>query len=217
MNGNGFTGFNPQEVSNQIKIFNQYGEDVVHSIINALTTFHSQIKTAWYSPKAVEFGEKMEELAESRVWGLETGYYNITVTATKIYNIHAEANGWQYLENPYKSGIHFMDRVSAYYSLEEISPQGVVGMNKIVVETALSKLTAEMKNCIDKLHKTPYDIAIYDESGAQAASYRAEIQALTNKFSESFDELIEIIKKQIETESQTIQIASANATNTFTA
>lgn len=216
MNGNGFTGFNPDEMRHQIKKFKDYGEDVVYSIITALTTFHSQIKTAWYSPKAVEFGKKMEELVEFRVQGLEKGYYNITASATKIYNIHANANNWPQMESPTQSSVHFMDKVNAYYSLEGKSPQGVVGMNKFVVETALSKLTVSMKECVDKLYKTPYDIAIYDESGAQAESYRAEIQALTSKFRESFDELMVEIKNAINTEIQTIKIASTNATNTFT-
>ena len=211
----GFTGFNPDMVRKQISNFYQYEANTTFQFEKTIRELFSSLKESWYSPLAVKFSECSDSI-RTLIGDLSQGYERIIVNAVNAYNINANANGWPTMsafgceERPYGTVSLMIDM-----QLSEISPDGVVGMNKNAVREALDVFDANIKECIDMVDKTPYNISIYDEEGSQVASFKAEISRLKEKIVTNLSEMKHNINLSIEKEIEVIDKAKNNATESL--
>ena len=217
----GFTGFNPELVKKECQYFLSVGDRALTFFLQAYNSFYDVLKIAWCSPKAVDFTSHLKNYMTS-LHHLEAAYVNVARSAERAYNINAVANGCQPIPDdqmitamPYSTGGMYTNYVENGTDLSEVNENGVVGMNKMLVKTALDLFNKKINEGCRIIDDTPYSIAFFDEDGSQKQAFKAEITKMKDELVQEVLGILQSIDEAIETEVNTMELAKQQATQTL--
>jgi hypothetical protein len=212
------TGFSPDAARNQINLFYNTVCDLAREFSNnGSYPFMWGLVTAWCSPKAKEFSLKHF----SKIAGIDTNVKNmgrnIAINAKQAYNYIAESNGGAKLpEDFFQNGTQAStDKIDWFGTLDEVSENGVVGMNHQNVRLLVNLFKNAVNKLITGLNDLPLDIAFYDPDGEMKAAYRQQITDMVSIITEKTNALYADIDDALETEINTILIAKEEAASTM--
>ncbi len=212
MDGNQFTGLNPEKARNDIDSFYNATLKITNDMSQAMGAFLSDdvgIKRVWCSPKAVEFSKNYIP----RYYRIVAEFVQYTMStcrnAIRSYNRMARVNGLQPYNgivqdvldvlskasgdntvatdavtgNNYLRAAELLESGAASVFYPSHPESGIVGMNITSVQEAINIFTKEVENIIKEFDEIPSDLALYDENNSQQIAYTTNITRLKNCFS----------------------------------
>ena len=216
------TGFNTTQAQAQLEAFKEAYEEAGKILNNAFYNFQDELRTKWYSPKAVEFYSSYIGV-RTKVWNSKTRtFWTIMNNAIGSYNILARSNGEAEMENPYSrlanATILYSSGDHADVEFSERSPEGAVGMNTLLVKNVVIPLFKEsIAKSISAFESLPLDIAFYDPAGELKASFKEMIVKMTEVITTEVDSLLQTVNEALGTEIENITIAKESAAETLSA
>lgn len=215
--GNGFTGLNPSVAKANIDAFVRAMKAVAMTFLDGGNALFNSLEKTWCSPKAAEFADAYSgSLYEATVTDIETAAMTIARNAETAFNTVSLANGGpslgaNYGEQPSPSIYNYFGQ------LKEASESGIVGMNVMQVQLALTVYGDVVEKGLAELDAVPTAIALYDPDGSQQAAYKAEIQKVKENLTEKINSMLDVIEDAMETEQNNITLAKDNATGSLSA
>ena len=241
MDGNGFTGFNPEVARQNIQSFVLATVTAGSSLLKALSNLideNSGLKKIWCSPKAVEFSNTyMPQLFETAGEFLKEGMAAYQ-GAVQAYNIVAANNGLAPMQDllgdpnspignaasllnsgeqfsNVASQLGFDSSVSLLYAAHP--DNGAVGMNIEKVRVVLDTFKTEIFEALKLFDSIPTVIALYDTDGSQQNAFKVNVSKFKGKFIEIFMSMIQAIESAINTETNNIKLAKEQSTEALQA
>ena len=188
-----FTGYHPIQAKAQIDDFETFTNEVTKTLSDANKLFIDSLSTVWFSPYAVAFGQTYTpKLYNSQAEAI-VAFNNTIVKAVAAYNAISDANGAPAIadEHAEMTVANFAPQGKnvTYNDMLDISPDGVVGMDKEKVRAYLQ----EYKNNLNKVHtqldNIPYCIAFYDPANEQQNAFKALVNAIKTSLDTLFTDM----------------------------
>ncbi len=228
MDGNGFTGFNPEVAKKDIAYYYENIEAAIDAIVACTENLFGGLEGSWCSPKALEFSKvAFPELFSTLAYFIDNSYdtYNSLVAA---YNIIAAKHGAETITSEDVRGIGNLnseqienimyDEWGGNPYLHAADPAtGAVGMNIKAVEAALIQFDADKDSVSKCLQQIPSEIAFYDASGSQQMAFKTNVEKFVNAFSDLFSKITEAIKEGTNTEKDNVALAASQSADTLSA
>lgn len=217
MDGNGWTGLNPEVAKSNIQSFDSACANWVVAFREKYYNFMDQLRYLWASPNAVKEEGNINGLVADFCDLFHNRSAEICLNAARAYNIVAAAHGAptiseNFIGNNYNSGGHLM---IDYKSLDG-SRNGITGINqKMVRDHLLPNFKASFDALARELDSLPSSIALYDDEDGQQHAYTSNISEFEKKFSGLVDEIWSKIQNALETEVDNARLAKEQATQTL--
>ena len=215
-----FTGLNPEEARMQIEnFFDEISITSWNFCEFGMDSFIKGLKTAWCSPKAKEFGEKYFPKLYAIYDNCLTTATNICISAVAAYNYLATSNNTQTMSaDGFENGKQKeLIESKKGMLLDEISPNGVVGMNVAQVKMYLEVFKGNVDTFIRDMTsiRDNVDIAFYDPNGEMKAAYKTLIQKLIDNVTDLTSSMYTDLYHAFNDETDTILLAKDNAVSTM--
>ena len=206
------TGFGPEELKKQIASFLEKGNLIFETLAQANWDFYDNLYKSWFSPKAKEFEQHLYDLGRV-IYNLHISYEKTASAMIEAFNAHATANGTGTIANEYDGaeyqpeGANFGDM-----HLEEVSPEGKVGMVTATVVQAAVNLIKTVRKQLEAV-KESYDLpAFYDPEGNQIEAYVSLVNKMRDKVEEELGTVVQNIGTAIDEEERIVKEAAQSAT-----
>lgn len=206
------TGFGPEELKKQIASFLEKGNLIYETLAQANWDFYDNLYKSWFSPKAKEFEQHLYDLGRV-IYNLHISYEKTASAMIEAFNAHATANGTGTIANEYDGaeyqpeGANFGDM-----HLEEVSPEGKVGMVTATVVQAAVNLIKTVRKQLEAV-KESYDLpAFYDPEGNQIEAYVSLVNKMRDKVEEELGTVVQNIGTAIDEEERIVKEAAQSAT-----
>ena len=205
MNGEGFTGLDPNEALMAIAAFEAEGESVRKEMFEANKAFLDGLSNVWWSEKAKGFGgravPKLYEAQES----IRIEFNNSIVSAVAAYNNLAQGNG---IPDNHKDEEHVDlsgTDSNMYFTNGEgflnISANDEVGMVLADAQVLIDEFTNKVYQIvIPHLESVPYVIAFYDPGDEMKTAWKTRVAALVKSLQDAVTFVTEDIAAQLEDE-----------------
>ena len=215
MDGNGFTGLNPEMAATNIASFEGAVRGSVELLKNAFTTLFTDLKEVWASPNAVEFSNQYTSEIETFMHDFASHVGMIDDGARAAYNAAANANGAQTIE----ALVDF--EPGGGYALPcalDAEKNGVVGMNIVAVRDAvLTDFKLNMESALASFADIPNAIALYDDADGQRHAYASRIEKFKDAFSDMAEQITSKVLEYANNESDRVELAAEQATEALEA
>ena len=233
----GFIGLNPKEAATQIMNFYEMCSEIgVKFSTEGFGEFHNALRKSWCSPRAVEFGKKelpkllmiaydIQKVAAIICRKANDAYNKMavtqglpTITCSDNYQAMLERGG-----NATLGDMTGLDAASNYEIagggeyLLEVSPEGIVGVNKENVILALGNLKHTVAITMNRLNCLPKDIALYDPSGDLLTAYGIIIKEMISELESVIHSVNNELFTALEGEVERVELAKEQAVEAMSA
>ena len=193
----GIIGLNPTRSKQQIEELNSNLSSIQSVFIKNSQGYLSNIKTFWYSPKAVEFSQSIVKSLQEIEEELKKLTIDIVEDACGAFNALAIAHGSMKIEvvpGPFAKG--------EYVLCEQMDPSGNIGMRINDVKTCTQDYISQLEKLNIVLQDIPKDISFYDNEGNLAGLFNTRVDTVKTLINDSINyinrELAQSISEQIE-------------------
>ena len=213
---NEMTGFGPEDLKKQIASFLEKGKLIHDNLAKAMWEFYDNLYKSWFSPKAKEFEQHLYDLGRV-IYNLNISYEKTASAMIDAFNAHATANGTGTLANEYEGAEYQPDGANfGDMHLEEVSPEGKVGMVTETVIQATIDLITTVRKQLDAV-KESYDLpAFYDPEGNQIEAYVSLVNKMRDKVEEELGTVVQNIGTALDEEEKIVKEAAQSATAALT-
>lgn len=226
MEGEGFTGFNPEQAKVDINNFQNNGYRVGVYLEDAFKKLFEDLYYYWCSPNAVAFDEKHHEASCNMISEVVYSVEALYIKFVSGYNEMARANGVDFYDSDgdrHEGGtiISSVGRRSETYldfpNLRSAGKTGAVGMNVKKAQETLENFKTNILTVLSYIDKITSTIAFFDENGEIQPLIKTEISNLKRKIDNDVTTIVDEITKAFEIEEDTILLAQQKSTQTLNA
>ena len=194
------TGYKPNQAQTEIRELDEDLSVIMSSFQHSSIEFLKGLEDNWYSPNAVEFGNKAQTIIEDFSKTYCDFHDNIIRRSVEAYNALARSN------NEWMIGCPDVPRpLYEPIPFQEKDPNGVVGMNVDKVTTILDTYLDSFRSVGLNLDGLSTHISFFDPDGSILSAYQASIVKLKQTIEENVQMLQDTIQPHIAEEQEKIR------------
>lgn len=211
---NGFTGFNREQLVNQLEAIATNRNSVEHIILDGRENIEKYLVEKWYGPKAVTFGEFLNRAMLTIFDEVENEYNRF------LRNTLNAANAWcnsQEIEPIPESVCEFGRGVpSLENSFKAQGPNGEIGMStKDINSEFASIINNTSTNALLATDALIREAALYDQDGSQNIAFSNLRLNIIEKIKDNLSSIATELNLAIATEIDIATQAASQATSTI--
>lgn len=196
-----FTGLNPLVAKSNIGEFNDQGMTIFYDLSYYNKLFIDSLSSVWFSPNAVEFGKEFTPELYNSEAETQVLVNNTIVNCVAAYNALATSQGLPAIaddrtamtvENYAPQGTNM-----GYNDMLDISPDGVVGMDKEKARAYLEEYRNNINLVQAELDGFPLSIAFYDPAGEILAAFTDAVKKLKEKLEANYTKMSDTIGSRL--------------------
>lgn len=214
-----FTGMHPQNVQTNIREFEDQGMIIFYNLHYYNKTFFDSLAKVWFSPNAVEFGSEFKPELYNSEGETKALVNNTIVDCVAAYNTVAASNGYPTVADEHSEfdPVNYAPQGTneQYENMLDISPEGVVGMDKEKVRAYLEEYRNNINKIQADLDGFPLSIAFYDPDGALLAAYTDKVTTVKAKLEELYTNMSNNISAKLIEEEEKVVAGARNAASTL--
>ena len=192
----------PMGAKQSIMDYDEKVKIIIDKIIDEIGKFYDIIGTNWYSTRAVEFSTLLTSVMDDLCNKASIFIKNINEGACNSYNSTADKQK--------TLNIEVNNNVEFTFNKESMVPEGPdgrVGMNVVLIESALNDFTAKITELTNSFDALPSYILLYKE-GMMRKYFFTKPESLKESVNETINNVINIITNHISQEVDTVNKAS---------